>query len=98
MMITPGPWLRTYAELTCVKCGGLITRDGQDFEASEKYAQYSVAAHRCDVNAGVTQKQLDKAATVMKRLRALSNSGAIQEMTFEEECKVYNKILINQTF
>lgn len=97
-MITPGPWIRTYAELTCLKCGGLISRAGEDFQESEKYAHYSVAAHRCDVNAGVTQLQLDKAASMMRRMRALSASGAIETMTFEDECKVYNKILANQTY
>ena len=97
-MITPGPWLQTYAELTCTKCGGFITRQGQDFETSEKHAQYHVAHHRCDINAGVTQLQLDKAASMMRRMRALSNSGAIEQMTFEDECKVYNKILTNQTY
>lgn len=85
------------AQLICCKCKAVISHDGYTdwfhgtFQDLEQRA-YRVSIERPHVCAS-TPLDLDRARDAMIRIRRKA-----PELTFEEQCKIYNLILSNQTF
>lgn len=81
----PLPWRQSHATLRCNQCGEAVYWATADFLEAEKGANKFVLEHRCEL--------LRKVKDEMKQYRETH-----PPMSFEEECKVYNEIMKNQTY
>jgi hypothetical protein len=94
-MKIPLPWMHCHARLVCIKCGQVIWWGGgewKDFELKENaHIESYISKHRCGLQEQTSR--IYKAWYEMRVYRATH-----PPMTFEEECKVYNDIMANQTY
>lgn len=85
-------WYRegAYAVLKCRKCDAVLTRGAGTWDVSERRAAAAMeTGHACGMRPITTEEAREK----MKSYRA-EHPG----LSFEEECRVYNEIMKNQTF